>query len=142
MTNNTIEIETTIMLNFLLRQIKTFRKAVLKYNKNTNERILADINTLEQEFLAMRDSDDKCVYRITRKVAVGLYNIAHVVAGYVFESSVFKHSSKALTFYASAVAIQENIEDSIRNFNTLTRKNSDIKKAGTVAHYRITSSNE
>ena len=74
-------------------------------------------------------------------VYAGLSNIAHDICpdGIVH---VLDFSSKDLTFFASAVAIQENIEDSIRNFNTLTRKNSDIKKAGTVAHYRITSSNE
>jgi hypothetical protein len=141
MTNNDIvETETTIFFNFLLRQIKNFRKAVLKYNKNTNERILTDINTLEQEFLAMRDSN-KSVDSIAYKVDAGLSYIAHIICpdGIVH---VLDFSSKDLTFFASILAIQENIEDSIKNFNILTRKNGNIKKAEVVAHYRITSSKE
>jgi hypothetical protein len=141
MTNSTIEIETTIMLNFLLRQIKTFRKAVLKYNQNTNERILADINTLEQEFLAKRDSDDICVNSIACKVSATLLNIAHAIC-FGYHTHILDYSSKDLTFFASIIVIKENIEDSIKNFNILTTKNSNIKKAETVAHYRITSSNE
>jgi hypothetical protein len=141
MTNNTIEIETTIMLNFLLRQIKTFRKAVLKYNKNTNERILADINTLEQEFLTMRNSN-KSVDSIAHKVYAGLRVIACDICPDGIILDVLDFSSKDLTFFASIKKILENTKDSIENFEMLTTKNSDIKKAGTVAHYRITSSNE
>jgi hypothetical protein len=141
MTNNTIETESTILLNFLLRQIKTFRKAVLKYNKNTNERILADINILEQEFLAVRDSN-KSVDSIAHKVYAGLSFIACDICPDGIILDVLDFSSKDLTFFASIKKILENIEDSIENFEMLTTKNSDIKKAGTVAHYRITSSNE
>lgn len=141
MTNNTIEIETTIMFNFLSKQIKTFRKAVLKYNQNTNEFIRAGINTLEQEFLATQDLGDICVNSIANKVKYTLLNIAHDIC-FGYHTHILDYSSKDLTFFASIIAIKENIEDSIRNFEILTTKNSDMKKDGTVAHYRITASNE